>query len=225
MSYLSGPETKLLMRILERCVQDCRNPKWRQINLAKAGNKLSDTSLVILQQAGFQRTETHMILPMTEMHTKRAAAVYGACLESISFSPGEATRGENGVSEGKASSFRPIASSSSSTPMLQSSRTRHGLDIKEDRSANKRMLSERKDCPPHRPSETTETKKEWSRMMMPPPASRPPSHSRQAYKGTGNQRSSNLITRQDGKGEKSIQKRRTQAEKPLSQEITDMETD
>jgi len=89
MSYLSGEETKLLMRILERCVEDHTNPKWRSINLNKVKGKLSDTSLVILQQAGFQRTESHMVLPMTPGHNNRARAVYSACIESVSFTPGE----------------------------------------------------------------------------------------------------------------------------------------
>mmetsp|Transcript_19541 Transcript_19541/g.27528 ORF Transcript_19541/g.27528 Transcript_19541/m.27528 type:complete len:171 (+) Transcript_19541:138-650(+) len=89
MSYLDGQETKLLMRILERCVEDRTNPKWRSINLSKVKGKLSDTSLVILQQAGFQRTESHMVLPMTPSHNNRARAVYTACIESISFTPGE----------------------------------------------------------------------------------------------------------------------------------------
>mmetsp|Transcript_20582 Transcript_20582/g.28762 ORF Transcript_20582/g.28762 Transcript_20582/m.28762 type:complete len:159 (+) Transcript_20582:71-547(+) len=85
MSFLSGPETKLLMRILERCVEDSNNEKWRSINLSKVQNKLSDTALIILQQAGFQRTDTHMVLPMTAAHDRQARAVYMACMESISF--------------------------------------------------------------------------------------------------------------------------------------------
>uniref|UniRef100_A0A7S4DXZ1 PUB domain-containing protein n=1 Tax=Lotharella globosa TaxID=91324 RepID=A0A7S4DXZ1_9EUKA len=87
MSVLSGAETKLLMRILERVVEENNNPKWRAIKMEKVKGKLSDSSLVVLQQAGFQRTETHMVLPMTSAHDRQARAVYMACMESIEYTP------------------------------------------------------------------------------------------------------------------------------------------
>ncbi|GAB5368820.1 hypothetical protein AAMO2058_001352500 [Amorphochlora amoebiformis] len=87
MSSLPPNETKLIMRILERVAEDPENSKWRSINLAKVKGKLTDTSLVILQQAGFQRTDTHMVLPQTSAHNRQARAVYMACMECIEYTP------------------------------------------------------------------------------------------------------------------------------------------
>mmetsp|Transcript_2934 Transcript_2934/g.4312 ORF Transcript_2934/g.4312 Transcript_2934/m.4312 type:complete len:201 (+) Transcript_2934:31-633(+) len=87
MAYMSAGETRLLMRIMERVAEDLENPKWRIIRLKKVEGKLSGTSLAILQQAGFQRRDDHMVLPMTRAHDRQVRAVYMACLESIEYEP------------------------------------------------------------------------------------------------------------------------------------------
>mmetsp|Transcript_7207 Transcript_7207/g.13385 ORF Transcript_7207/g.13385 Transcript_7207/m.13385 type:complete len:197 (+) Transcript_7207:62-652(+) len=160
MAALSGKETQLLMRILERCVEQQNNPKWRSIPLDKVKGKLSEQSLIVLQQAGFERTDTHMLLPMTAKHDRQVTAVYQACLESIEYEPRHSKNKNNNKNKNKSTTPNEEKKGSGGAQQAQQA-PQISIDTKSDSKLNKTKSQKQRPQYSPRYLATLEKKDRW----------------------------------------------------------------